>query len=899
MRGRRRLDRGTLRAAGFVALLTVTFVVTNTAVAAAATADGSGTGGGLLGPLDIMTGEGVPLSSYQLEAMPVSSQPHGGIPAVDLAVTGRLPDLDVVGDIQRLVLGGLFTLVRLLVGLCGWLISFVFRFPLITMLTRPAQQIADAYERHVVAPLGLEGLLLAWAFVFGLILFVRGKAGTGLGEIALTLVIAALAASAFVRPDYLLGKDGPLDQTHQAAVEVASITTASYFGTPARGGRPCDSAVGPAHEACVQEKAEAKSVVDPVQHALTDSLVVKPYMLLQYGRVLDPHKAGEADAYKAHLKWVESSRPKQKQEQGEVDLSKCSGVVGPLKEACERQLKEAGGSQKGSANPECKMLRGSAKKYCENRDNPCASMDDAAKDFCENGNGPRGADTSDAAFSQLIKDLKDAGSVGQQAAEYAQTPTWDRVWSVAALLVAVLVVTLMVVSMAVVMLGAQGADAAAAAGGPIAWVWSMLPGPSRMLLWRWLGVFIASALVSFMAALCLPMFGIAVDAVLSDSDADLMVERLLLVDAIAVAFLVMHRRVLAAASGFGQRLATRMRYRKVGGSHLRGDSSEIGAALAEHGPAGGGVARRDGQSSAHGAFGARLASLGSLAAMSDGAGMPMSPGRFIGDAFAEGKRGLAPFAVALRVGHAALIGPGPGQHPASQALAGAARGIDGGSGEVVADQWTGEILHDPATDRPLLGSRIHARASRLRGYRVASRTAHLAYGATLGLPRNLGRARGAASEFTDDARTQLRVAAHQVREDGSRWADGGRLVRDGVDHAGQRLATAWQVHDPMGSVRDTAVAAALATAPLSVSSSGRESAPRTSISAPRVEGGRAPRPRRRTVERAVTPSQADARGGDTSAAGAADREAEANAARLRARFAAHAAERRRREGGER
>ncbi|KJY31764.1 hypothetical protein VR44_17580, partial [Streptomyces katrae] len=206
----RRLDRGTLRAAGFVALLTVTFVVTNTAVAAAATADGAGTGGGLLGPLDIMTGEGVPLSSYQLEAMPVSSQSQGGVPAVDLAVTGRLPDLDVVGDIQRLVLGGLFTLVRLLVGLCGWLISFVFRFPLITLLTRPAQQIADAYERHVVAPLGLEGLLLAWAFVFGLILFVRGKAGTGLGEIALTLVIAALAASAFVRPDYLLGKDGPL-----------------------------------------------------------------------------------------------------------------------------------------------------------------------------------------------------------------------------------------------------------------------------------------------------------------------------------------------------------------------------------------------------------------------------------------------------------------------------------------------------------------------------------------------------------------------------------------------------------------------------------------------------------------------------------------------------------------
>ncbi|MFE1789144.1 hypothetical protein ACFW7J_12255, partial [Streptomyces sp. NPDC059525] len=386
--------------------------------------------------------------------------------------------------------------------------------------------------------------------------------------------------------------------------------------------------------------------------------------------------------------------------------------------------------------------------------------------------------------------------------------------------------------------------------------------------------------------------------VLSDSDADLMVERLLLVDAVAGAFLVMHRRVLAAASGFGQRMATRMRYRKVGGSHLRGDSSEIGAALAEHGSAGGGIGRWGGQSSAHSAFGARLASLGSLAAMSDAAGMLMSPGRFIGDALAEGRRGLAPFAVALRMGHAALIGPKPGRHPASQALAHAVGGTGGGSGEVVADQWTGEILHDPATDRPLLGSRIHARASRLRGYRVASRTARLAYGATLGLPRNLGRAHEAASEFTDDARTQLRVSAHQVREDADRWAEGGRIVRDGVDHAGQRLATAWQVHDPMGAVRDTAMAAAIAAAPLAASSRDRESAPRTSISAPRAEAGREPGPHRRPAGAPAAPPPAEHGRADSRPGDALGHEADANAARLRAIFEARVAERRRREGGE-
>lgn len=777
-----RFDRGTLRAAGFVALLTTLFLVTNTSVAAAA--DGSTAGAGLLGSLDVLTREGAPLSGYQLDAG--VAKPQG---LVGLIASG--PDIDVIGHTQRMVMSGLFTLVRLLVGLCCWLIGFVFKFPLLTLLTGPAQQLADAYERHVVGALGLRGLLLGWAFIFGLILFVRGKVGTGLGEIVMTLVIAALAASAFVRPDYLLGRDGPLDQTHQAAIEVASITTSSYFDTPGRGGRTCDSAVGPAHEACVNEQAEAKTVTTPIQAALTDALVVKPYMLLQYGRVLDPKNPDDAAAYKAHVKWIKGN----------------AAVPTP------------------------------ASPPAVDKEDPCGLLVGVSKTYCENRQKGREPVSGQDGFATLIKDLEAAGPVGKSAAAYAQKPTWDRVWSVIALLVAVIVVTLMIVSMAVVMLGAQGADAAAAAAGPIAWAWAMLPGPSRMLLWRWLGVFIVSALVSFMAAMALPLFGIAVDALLSDTGPDQMVERLLLVDALAVAFLVMHRRILAATAGFGTRMATRMQFSKVGGSHLRGDNSEFGAALAMHGPAGRsgilGGALVGGWSAAHGAFGARLRSLGSLAALSDGSGMPMSPGRLFGDALAEGRRGIAPLAIALRGAHTALIGPKPGTHPAAARLHSAASGaaprrpaVRPGGGKIVADQWTGEILHDPDTDRPLLGSRIHAHASRVRAYRIGARTARFAYGATLGLPRNINRARGVASEFTDDARTQLRVAALQVREDASRWADGGRAVRDRVDHTGQAIATAWQVHNPGGAVRNTMLAAAIHTAPLT---SNRPQRPQTSV----------------------------------------------------------------------
>ncbi|MFE2326063.1 hypothetical protein ACFXD5_19410 [Streptomyces sp. NPDC059385] len=876
------VDRGTLRAVGFVTLVTVVFLVTNTSVAAAA--DGSGASGGLLGALDIRTSEGLPLSGYQLEA---SAAPPTVGRQIENVVSGGL-SFDVVAEVQRLVLSGLFTLVRLLVGLCCWLIGFIFKFPLLRLLTDPAQNLADAYQRHVVNALGLPALLLAWAFVFGLITFARGKVGQGLGEIALTLVIAALAASAFVRPDYLLGKDGPLDQTHQAAIEVASITTASYFDSPGRGGRPCDTAVGPAHDACVKEQAEAKTVTTPIQNALTDALVVKPYMLLQYGRVLDPKNKDEADAYKAHRKWVQSNAAMDKPARPPKDKDPCGLLDGPSKEYCESQ----NDGTDTSKNEDCSLLVGSAKEYCEAQ----ASRADTSK--CDGMFGPLKEDcesrqkkpdycapldplsekrcrehSTEIGFTVLLKDLQGSGAVGKAAAAYAERPSWDRVWSVVALLVAVFVVSLMIVSMAVVMLGAQGADAAAAAAGPIAWVWAMLPGPSRMLLWRWVGVFVVSALTSFVAAMGLPLFGIAVDALLAKADAGQMMERLLLVDALAIGFLAMHRRLLAGAAGFGQRMATRMRFAKIGGTHLRGDSSEFGASLAMHGPTAraalGGLAGGMGFSAVHGAFGARLRSLGSLTALTDGTGMPFSPSRLLGDAVAEGRRGIAPLAIALRAAHTALIGPKPATHPAAAQLhahaANGGRNPGTGSGEMVVDRWTGEILHDPATDRPLLGSRIHAHASRLRGYRIAARTARTAYGTTVGLPRNLHRARATGSQYTQDALQQLRVSANHLREDGHAWAQAGRSVRDRVDHVGQAVGTAWQVHDPVGTVRNTALAALIATAPLANSrglgsrnSVGRQNLPTPTATPPAARTTNTPR---RSVQVPVNTNAASGRPG--------------------------------------
>lgn len=772
MRG---FDRGTLRSAGFTVLLTIVFLTVNTSVAQAAT--GNAETGDLLAPLNINTSEGAPINGYELSAN-----------------AGSIFSFKSQG--LAFVLSGLFTIIRLLVGLASWAVEVAFRFPLLKMLAAPAQNVSDAYADAVVDTLGLKGLLLGWAFVFGLIMFMRGKVGKGLGEIVLTLLIAAFAASAFVRPDYLLSEQGPLVTTQQAAAEVAQQTVNSYdWGGKIYSGGPCAGMAGREEFKCLEvqgtKPVSAAEVARPIQDSVTNALVVKPYMLLQYGRILDPSKEADRKAYDVHLKWITGGY--EVEEEKDEDNA-CRLLGGPAKRYCNEDAKKEKGP--GDLPP---LTAGDA--LLESGDSALLSAEDQR-------------------FAAFLKDLKDAGPVGKACAEYAKTPTWWRVGGGVLLLIAALLICAMLLSSAIVLLGTQAADAAAAAAGVVAFVWGMMPGPSRQVVWKWLAVFCISMMTMFGISMFLPFFGIAVDVILTDGP-DLMVERLLLLDVLAIVGLIFHRRLLAGITSFGQRMAMRMRYAKVGGTHLPGDTSELGAALAMNGIGGGGVSPGlwgGGPSGAHLALGARHRVLGSLAAMSDGTGMPFDPGRMLGEAMAEGRRGLAPFALglqggrlALRGAYGALIGRRPPQEDESVKLlraiahGGYGEGTGPGGGSPMAvNTRTGELLHDPGADRPLLGSRIHQRASRLRGYRIASRTARVGYGATLGLPRNLKAGWGKASQFTQDAQTQLKVAANQVRQDADQWKPVGRAITGPVDHVSQRVATAWQVHDPATTVRTTA-----------------------------------------------------------------------------------------------
>ncbi|MFF4189076.1 hypothetical protein ACFYZ9_38395 [Streptomyces sp. NPDC001691] len=764
-------DQARLRSVGFTVLVTVVFLLVNAQVAHAAEASG----GDMLSPLNIASSEGVPINGYEL-----------------LAEGGSI--FSFKSNAYAFVMNGLFTLLRLVVGLACWAIGYSFKFPLLKMLIDPAQQAADAYTHAIVDRLGLKGLMLAWAFVFGLILFVRGKAGKGLGEIALTLVIGALAASVFVRPDYLLAQNGPLAQTEQAAAEVARDTVNSHYwgGRIASGPGPCAGMAGRAELKCLQadgaKPPSPAEVARPIQEALTNALVVKGYMLLQYGRVLDPAKDGDKKAYALHLKWV-------------------SGGYKP-----ENQ------SKKGKDNT-CDLIWGQARQYCEQGLSGRVTGPDA---------GPLPALTTgdallqatqpvlteeDQQFAAFLKDLKDQGGpVGTACAEYAAKPTGWRTAGALMLFVASLLICAIPLSAAVVLLGTQAADAAAAAVGGVAFVWGMLPGPNRQAVWKWAALFIMSVAVLFLCCMFLPFYGIGIDVVFTNGP-ELPAERLLLLDVLGIVGLAFHRTLMRGITSFGQRLAIRMRYAKVGGTHLPGDTSEIGAALAVHAGSGGlgfgGGLRSLALTGAHRQLGTRHRLMASLAAMTDGTGMPVDAGRVLADARAEAARGLAPLSLAATGVHLGARGAFAllvGRRPADQTLerwrkptaddapsrsgprpgeVGAGLSRRRGPADryrdpdgTIGDRSSGVLLHDQRQHRTLLSSRAHNRLVRLRGYRILHRTGRLAYGSTWGLAENVRRGRGHGVEHAQDVRRQLRVWGNTLREDSRAWTDTGRGVTD-------------------------------------------------------------------------------------------------------------------------
>ncbi|MFE5690753.1 hypothetical protein ACFQ7Y_47775, partial [Streptomyces sp. NPDC056512] len=349
-------------------------------------------------------------------------------------------------------------------------------------------------------------------------------------------------------------------------------------------------------------------------------------------------------------------------------------------------------------------------------------------------------------------------------------------------------------------------------------------------VWKWLALFGISMAAILAIATFIPAVGITIDVILTDGP-DLLAERLLLIDVVALVGLAFHRRLLMVITSFSQRLTLRMRYAKIGGSHMAGDS-QLGAALAMSGVGGSYFAA--GSLRGHGRTGLGTGGLlqGVLGGATDGAGMPGDPARLLADANAEASRGLAPIGAAvlgarLAAGGAwtVLVGKNPGAaklnalrkptvdvdgegsangQPStssgqSSASSGRLSGARGGprdryrdeDGQII-DPDTGEVLHDQNSDRTLLSTRAHNRLVRLRGYRIAHQGGRVLYGATVGLPVTARTVQAGASRATGDTRQQLRVWSNTLRQDGHSW--GSMLPQS----SGQPLASSGRIAGSSG-----------------------------------------------------------------------------------------------------
>ncbi|MFF1511901.1 hypothetical protein [Streptomyces sp. NPDC058326] len=725
-------------------VITVTLLLWAAGAGIASAADGPDSGG-LLGPLNVQTSEGAPLNRYELDSVAAAPEVPGSAASTSVIGVATSPAGDVLDMVREVLASGLFALARTVTGFACWLVDWVYRFPVMEKLSSPAQKLSDAYESQMISPLGLAGISLAWAFVFGLVLIMRGRVARGAGEILLTLLIAGVSATAVVQPAMILGYDGPVQQTQRAALEAATLT-ANSGQLPTSAG-PCDSIVGPAHTTCLRNQARpgatpqpkpdrtkqcaavtgpardtclngerplnAADVSKPITRTLTDTLVVQPYMLLQYGQIIET----DSPLYAVHKKFIAPPPAPKKDD-----------------------------------NPCNHLLRGPARKYCE-----------------------AGA-SGGTRFAGRAGEFEKLGPEGAAVAVHMQNTDWDTVLGAGLVLLAALVITLIIFAMAMVLIAAQFGCVIAAAGVVVVLTLSLLPGPTRGLLWRWLGYLAGSMLTLFGIAVFIPLFGVGAHALLADSSTPLL-ERLFLLDGLAVTALVMHRRIIRGTSQIGQRMANRMRYAKIGGSHTMGENSAAtAAAFSSLGYASG--------SPTHTAL---------LTRQTGGAG------HLAAEAVGEARRALMPLSLGMRAAHTALIGPKrppirpepvgpdglvlppghrtdartPDTDPGSTTAEASSRSTRP-SGTQTRESDRPSATQPQETDRPPLipaGSRLEASLRRTRAGRVLVGTAKAGFYSTVGLPATWTRVRRFSGELSRELHNELGLQHAHYQRVGRRWAD--------------------------------------------------------------------------------------------------------------------------------
>lgn len=213
--------------------------------------------GGVLGVFNVTDAGGLPISVYTVKS------DTGGMLEWDLGIQNLLTEIA-------------FVITKWVIAFCCWLIAWSLSFGLAKLLLVPVLSVANSLHSRVILEMGLPTLFLAVCALICVARIFFGDRARGWGDAALSMLLAALTVTLLASPPQaLLGEEtGAVAATRALALEVADVILDANPATPEKN----DGVTTP---------ATGTTLSRPLTDALTDAFIVKPAMLLQYGRVFE------------------------------------------------------------------------------------------------------------------------------------------------------------------------------------------------------------------------------------------------------------------------------------------------------------------------------------------------------------------------------------------------------------------------------------------------------------------------------------------------------------------------------------------------------------------------------------------------------------------------------------
>lgn len=179
---------------------------------------------------------------------------------------------DVMEKLQGWLTNVVFGLARWLVRIGIWVITWAYTFAFGNELAEPAGNMARLYEEKLVGPIGLSEIALFCAVVYAGWQIFRGRLPRGVGELAVSLIVAAAGVVLLRNPSGVL--DSGMEVVGRLSGEVLSVTVSE----------PPSAAVEE-DEGHVQSRYEG--LLQPLGAGIHRAYVEDPWELMSFGALLD------------------------------------------------------------------------------------------------------------------------------------------------------------------------------------------------------------------------------------------------------------------------------------------------------------------------------------------------------------------------------------------------------------------------------------------------------------------------------------------------------------------------------------------------------------------------------------------------------------------------------------